>query len=164
MKEFIEKLINGLEEYKYSHLLEHNSEECLHCQENEDDWNCFNRNCLVCVCDSTISIVNALAGEYKGNDYWKIIYNKVCDIEKKYSDCGNIESVNDCIKLENLLQYFKEELRSVEERENDFCEWEVDGVYLMCQHKTELFVSCLEDEKYRYKHCPICGKKIKVVE
>lgn len=51
-----------------------------------------------------------------------------------------------------------------EEYENDFCEWKVDGVYLMCQHKTELFVSCLEDEKYRYKHCPICGKKIKAVE
>ena len=65
MKEFIEKLIERLEEYKYSHLLEHNSEECLHCQENEDDWNCFNRNCLVCVCDRTISIVNQLAEEYK---------------------------------------------------------------------------------------------------
>ena len=51
-----------------------------------------------------------------------------------------------------------------EEYENDFCEWKVDGVYLMCQHKTELFVSCLEDEKHRYKHCPICGKKIKAVE
>lgn len=65
MNEFIEKLIKRLEEYKYSHLLEHNSEECLHCQENEDDWNCFNRNCLVCVCDRTISIVNELAEEYK---------------------------------------------------------------------------------------------------
>lgn len=65
MKEFIKKLIKRLEEYKYSHLLEHNSEECLHCQENEDDWNCFNRNCLVCVCDRTISIVNQLVEEYK---------------------------------------------------------------------------------------------------
>ena len=51
-----------------------------------------------------------------------------------------------------------------EEYNNGFCEWKLDGVYLMCQHKTELFVSCLEDEKHRYKYCPICGKKIKVVE
>ena len=50
------------------------------------------------------------------------------------------------------------------EYNNVFCEWKLDGVYLMCQHKTELFVSCLEDEKHRYKYCPICGKKIKVVE
>lgn len=64
MKEFIDKMIKRLEEYKYSHLLEHNSEECLHCQENEDDWNCFNRNCLVCVCDRTISIVKELTEEY----------------------------------------------------------------------------------------------------
>jgi hypothetical protein len=51
-----------------------------------------------------------------------------------------------------------------EEYNNGFCEWKLDGVYLMCQHKTELFVSCLEDKKYRYKYCPICGKKIKAVE
>lgn len=25
-------------------------------------------------------------------------------------------------------------------------------------------ILCLEDERYRYKHCPVCGKKIKVVE
>lgn len=75
MNEFIEKLINRLEEYKYSHLLEHNSEECLHCQENEDDWNCFNRNCLVCVCDRTISIVNELAEEYN-NDFCEWQPNK----------------------------------------------------------------------------------------
>lgn len=63
--DWVEKLNERLEEYKYSHLTEHDSEECLHCKENEDDWNCFNRNCLVCVCDRTISIVNELAEEYK---------------------------------------------------------------------------------------------------
>jgi len=47
---------------------------------------------------------------------------------------------------------------------NDFCEWKIDGVYLHCQHNTELVISCLEEEKYRYKYCPVCGKKIKVVE
>lgn len=62
--------------------------------------------------------------------------------------------INDAIEIVNQL---------AEEYNNDFCEWKLDGVYLMCQHKTELFVSCLEDEKHRYKYCPICGKKIKVV-
>ena len=47
--------------------------------------------------------------------------------------------------------------------DNDFCEWKIDGVYLHSPHK-ELFVSCLEEEQYRYKYCPICGKKIKEVE
>lgn len=94
MKEFIEKLINRLEEYRYN---------------------------------TGESIINL--GERKA------IY-----------------------KISNIIDELAEEYS------NDFCEWKVDGVYLMCQHKTELFVSCLEDEKYRYKHCPICGKKIKVVE
>lgn len=144
MKEFIEKLIGRLDEYY---------------DENESETN----SGFIEVCKD---IVNELAEEYKGklDDEWQIIYDKVCVLEKKYTNERNIESVKDCIRLENLLQYFKEELRGAEERENDFCEWKVDGVYLMCQHKTELFVSCLEDEKYRYEHCPICSKKIKAVE
>lgn len=51
-----------------------------------------------------------------------------------------------------------------EECNNDFCEWKIDGVYLRCQHDTELVITCLEEEGYRYKYCPVCGKKIKVVE
>ena len=35
MKEFIEKLIGRLEEYKYSHLVEHDKERLEHCTENE---------------------------------------------------------------------------------------------------------------------------------
>ena len=63
MKEFIEKLIGRLEEYKDSHLIEHDSEECLHCQENEDDW-CNCRDCSICVWDKAVEIVNQLAEEY----------------------------------------------------------------------------------------------------
>ena len=74
-------------------------------------------------------------------------------------DFDNVITVKDAyrksIKIVNQL---------AEEYNNDVCEWKLDGVYLMCQHKTELFVSCLEDKKHRYKYCPICGKKIKVVE
>lgn len=64
MKEFIDKLIERLEEYKDSHLIEHDSEECLHCKENEDDW-CVCRNCNICVWDKTRAIVKELAEEYK---------------------------------------------------------------------------------------------------
>lgn len=63
---------------------------------------------------------------------------------------------------------FKESIEIVnelaEEYNNGFCEWKLDGVYLLCQHNTELVISCLEEEKYRYTYCPYCGKKIKVVE
>ena len=52
----------------------------------------------------------------------------------------------------------------VKEHENDCCEWEIDGVYLHSPHDTELVITCLEEEQYRYKYCPICGKKIKAVE
>ena len=65
--QFVEKLIGRLEEYKDSHLIEHDSEECLHCQENEDDW-CNCRDCSICVWDKAVEIVNQLAEEY--NNGW----------------------------------------------------------------------------------------------
>ena len=64
MKEFAEKLIERLEEYKYTHLIEHDSEEYLHCRENEDEW-CNCRNCFICVWDKAKAIVKELAEEYK---------------------------------------------------------------------------------------------------
>ena len=54
--------------------------------------------------------------------------------------------------------------KNVGHNDQDLCEWKLDGVYLICQHSTELYISCLEEEKYRYNYCPVCGKKIKVVE
>lgn len=65
------------------------------------------------------------------------------------------------VETKAVIQIAKE---LAEEYNNDFCEWKLDGVYVHCQHNTELFISCLEEEKYRYNYCPICGKKIKVVE
>ena len=62
MKEFVEKLIGRLEEYKYSHLIERNSEQCEHCKYIED---CENRDCSLCIWDKSIEIVNKLAEEYK---------------------------------------------------------------------------------------------------
>ena len=97
MKEFVEKLIGRLEEYPHGKY--------------EDEYGKGFSNGI----NVAITEVNELAEEYKDNDYWKIIYNKVCELEKKYANDGNTESVNDCIKLENLLQYFKEELQGKEE-------------------------------------------------
>lgn len=62
--EFVEKLRERLGEYEYSHLVEHDTEECLHCRENEDDW-CNCRNCFICVWDKAKAIVKELAEEYK---------------------------------------------------------------------------------------------------
>ena len=53
-------------------------------------------------------------------------------------------------------------LRKYEESKDDVCEWKLDGVYLHSPHKP--LVSCVTDENYRYYYCPVCGKKIKVVE
>lgn len=67
---------------------------------------------------NVFEIIEELAEEYKDkpDDEWQIIYDKVCDLEKKYAKVdGDMENVNCCIRLENLLQYFKDELRSAEE-------------------------------------------------
>lgn len=59
--------------------------------------------------DKAIEIVNQVAEEYSA---WKDIYAKVITLEKSYAESGDMENVNHCIRLENLLQYFKEELTS----------------------------------------------------
>ena len=50
-----EKVVAELEEYKYSHLVEHDSERYEHCKEEE--INCDGRDCFLCVWDKAISIV-----------------------------------------------------------------------------------------------------------
>lgn len=62
MKEFVEKLIGRLEEYKYSHLVECDSESVKHCVENEK--HCEGNDCILCVWDKSKEIVNQLAEEY----------------------------------------------------------------------------------------------------
>lgn len=68
MKEFIEKLIGRLEEYKYSHLIERDSGQTEHCLGQED---CEMMDCTLCVWDKAIEIVNQLAEEhYKSIADW----------------------------------------------------------------------------------------------
>lgn len=41
---------------------------------------------------------------------WKKIYMRVLCIEQKYYRKGYMEESNDCIRLENLMNYFKDEI------------------------------------------------------
>ena len=50
-----EAVVAELEEYKYSHLVEHDSERYEHCKEEE--INCDGRDCFLCVWDKAIEIV-----------------------------------------------------------------------------------------------------------
>lgn len=68
MKEFVEKLIDRLEEYKYSHLVERDKERLEHCTENERAEHCEGIDCFWCVWDKATEIVNQLAEEYKEKD------------------------------------------------------------------------------------------------
>ena len=67
--------------------------------------------------------------------------------------------------LDNFLKAYNSELLRIVKHgcaSDDVCEWTLDGVYLHSPHKP--LVSCITDENYRYYYCPVCGKKIKVVE
>ena len=111
MKEFIEKLIGRLEEEKYTR-----EEKFLYDTRMQENMSSYNNGL-----NMAIRTVNELAEEYKdkSNNSWKEIYEKVCNREKKYAKVdGDMENVNYCIRLQNLLQYFKEELRSEEENNN----------------------------------------------
>lgn len=41
---------------------------------------------------------------------WKKLYRKVLNIEKIYRNNGIMETVNDCIRLENLLHYLRDDI------------------------------------------------------
>ena len=70
---------------------------------------------------------------------------------------GNYEGTDYYIEKSKAIEIVKQGGIS-----DDVCEWTLDGVYLHSPHKP--LVSCVTDENYRYYYCPVCGKKIKVVE
>ena len=60
----IEKILEKLEDYKYSHLVEHDSERIEHCKEHEG--HCEGSDCFLCIWDRAIEIVQKVAKEYDG--------------------------------------------------------------------------------------------------
>lgn len=65
-----EKIREKLQEYQQSHLIEHDSEECLHCSERQfcETDICDMANCNVCIWDKAINIINQVEAEY--NNGW----------------------------------------------------------------------------------------------
>ena len=112
MNEFIEKLIGKLEE-----------------KANQTWLVLAERNGY----ERAIEIVNQLAEEYKPKSEWQSIYDKVISLEYEYAENGNKDAVIDCIRLENLLQYFKEELQSAEEYKDNLSENLTD--WIPCSEK-----------------------------
>lgn len=103
----------------------------------------------------------------------EFIEKLICRLEEISVSRDNDGVINGCnmgiCEDDDCLKCLKKKVISIvnelaEEHNNGFCEWKLDGVYLLCQHNTELVISCLEEEKHRYTYCPYCGKKIKVVE
>ena len=41
---------------------------------------------------------------------WKKIYRRVLCVEQKHFRKGSMDTANDCIRLENLMNYFKDEI------------------------------------------------------
>lgn len=146
MKEFVDKLIERLEE-KY-----------IECNKNmnlvkEEDGNesghIYDENLNRSVAyEDAISIVNQLAEEYKQCIKSSCSNCEVYDTEKHY-----------CPKWCDVI---KETVAEIEEDfNNNFCEWEkrsAGGIELVREpHRMKLFH--IEEER---KFCPYCGKKIKI--
>ena len=85
-------------------------------------------------------------------EFGKIRAKETCNKEK----CDTKEICRICV-VDDAIEIVKKGCVS-----DDVCEWTLDGVYLNSPHKP--LVSCVTDENYRYYYCPVCGKKIKVVE
>ena len=57
----IEKILERLEEYKYTHLVERDKERLEHCTENDRAEHCEGIDCFWCVWDKATSIVQEVA-------------------------------------------------------------------------------------------------------
>lgn len=82
----VEKVVVELEEYKQSHLIEHDSELCKHCQ----GMDCLetSEDCTICVMNKAIEIVKELEEEYKHEPYanYETVRSNRLDCEVP-SDC-----------------------------------------------------------------------------
>ena len=91
----------------------------------------------------------------------KKVVDELEEVHEKF--CKNVVCGKLCEHCEEYIM-FNKNIKIVKHggASDDVCEWTLDGVYLNSPHKP--LVSCVTDENYRYYYCPVCGKKIKVVE
>lgn len=75
----------------------------------------------------------------------------------KNGNFGNFDGVEYYIKKRKAIEIVKQGGIS-----DDVCKWEYDGDNLItsCGDYFNLYDNCTE----KFKYCPVCGKKIKVVE
>ena len=110
----------------------------------------------------TINIIPTLENQPTAYDVDKVVAElnelDVTAIRRyKGGTFGNYEGTDYYIEKSKAIEIVKQGGIS-----DDVCEWTLDGVYLHSPHKP--LVSCVTDENYRYYYCPVCGKKIKVIE
>lgn len=165
MKEFIEKLIGRLEERK-THLMKDFVLANVVFSSKQKALDRINE------IDGAISIVNQLAKEYKDN---VTINGQYC-----WQTCGATEHCKECNRLCNGNIDYYENYDFMVEENADFCEWEVVTSNINSEERWVYYnkISCNPDLKgclptFHFskreqenflKHCPYCGKKIKVVE
>lgn len=92
------KIRERLQEYEQSHLIEHDSEECLHCSERQccEIDICDMADCNVCIWDKAINIINQVEAEY--NNGWisaEILPEECVDVLVwfeyfRYGDCNSL--------------------------------------------------------------------------
>lgn len=98
-------------------------------------------------------MIELIAGTNVHSNAFNIIYNKVCKLEQQYAKVeGNMEAVNDCIRLENLLQYFKEELR---EENNQFLT-EINQSLTNADKIRSMTDEELAEFLFKYSNCECC--------
>lgn len=72
MNKAIEKILEELEKYKYSHLVERDYEQLMHCKEVGD---CSMLDCSLCIFDKAIKIVQQVVEEY--NNGWILCSERI---------------------------------------------------------------------------------------
>ena len=85
------------------------------------------------------------------------------DVEKVVEE---LEALKDEKELGSNKVMIKEAIEIVKQGgvADNACEWKIDGVYIHSPHIQPFVTFIADDEDYRYNFCPVCGKKIKVVE
>ena len=112
--------------------------------------------------DVTNSIIDEVEEQPTAYDIDKVVE----ELEEKDSDCEDFGTCNYCQRYwcPRILIYRGDAIEIVKKGgiSCDVCEWKLDGDNLMtgCGDYFNLYDNCTE----KFKYCPVCGKKIKVVE